>query len=409
VSVRIASLMAAGPDTATVVAELDARIGDAGLHPRFVYAFYDHLHDDAQIGALLAHRFPGSAVVGGTSCGGVMTEHGLGGRGSIGLLLVDDPDGAYGSAATPMGDDPAGAAEHALEQALEAADSPGELPELIWIYQSPGHEEAVVEGLRRVVGDRCPVIGGSSADQDVAGLWRQLGPDGPLTDGVVVGVLFPSGGIGFGFQGGYEPTGSNGIVTELGYAAGDSGIVTEGEGRHILTIDGEPAAQVYNRWIGGTLPEEILAQGGTILAATTMSPLAVGAGHIDEVAHYRLVHPETVTPDGGLTTFAKVEHGARIYGMRGDRERLVQRVGRVADAAIGSLPDGREALAGGLVVYCGGCMLAVGDEVERVAVTAAERFGGTPYLGCFTFGEQGVILDRNVHANLMISAIAFGR
>jgi hypothetical protein len=405
----MASLMAAGTDSTAVVSELDERITAAGLTPRFVYAFYDHEHDDAQLAALLADRFPGAAVVGGTSCGGVMTERGLGGRGSIGLLLIDDPDGAYGSAAAPLGDDPAGAAERALEQALDAADSPGELPELIWIYQSPGHEEAVVEGLRRVVGDRCPVIGGSSADQDVAGLWRQLGPDGPLTDALVVGVLFPSGGIGFGFQGGYEPTGSTGIVTELGYAAGDSGIVTEGEGRHILTIDGEPAAQVYNRWIGGGLPDEVLADGGTILAATTMSPLAVSAGHVDEVAHFRLVHPDAVTPDGGLTTFAQVEAGARIYGMRGDRERLVQRVGRVADAAIAALPDGREALAGGLVVYCGGCMLAVGDDVERVAATAAERFDGTPYLGCFTFGEQGVILDHNVHANLMISAIAFGR
>lgn len=406
---RITSLMAAGTDTAAVVADLDASIGRCGLWPQFVYAFYDHEHDDVQLAALLDARFPGCAVVGGTSCGGVMTEQGLGGPGSVGLLLIDDPDGAYGSAATSLGDDPAGAAQRALGEALEAADSPGELPELIWIYQSPGHEEAVVEGLQRVVGDRCPVIGGSSADQDVAGLWRQLGPDGPLTDSLVVGVLFPSGGIGFGFQGGYEPTGNNGIVTELGYATGDSGVVTEGEGRHILTIDGEPAAAVYDRWIGGALADDVLAEGGTILAATTMSPLAVSAGHIDEVTHYRLVHPETVTAQGGLTTFAQVERGARIYGMRGDRERLVQRVGRVADAAIASLPGGREELAGGLVVYCGGCMLAVGDEVERVAATAAERFGGAPYLGCFTFGEQGVILDRNVHANLMISAIAFGR
>src|SRR3546814_3501620 len=59
-----------------------------------------------------------------------------------------------------------------------------------------GQEEQVVEGLRRVVGDRCPIIGGSSADDDVVGLWRRLGPDGPMEDGIVVGVLFSSGGIG---------------------------------------------------------------------------------------------------------------------------------------------------------------------------------------------------------------------
>src|SRR3546814_9853826 len=88
--------------------------------------------------------------------------------------------------------------------------------------------------------------------------------------------------------------------------------------------------------------------------------------------------------------------------MRGDRERLVQRVGRVASAAIGSLPGGTSQVAGGLVVYCAGCRLAVGDRVAEVAQTASESFAGQPFLGCFPLGEQGVLLDRYVHANLMI-------
>ena len=71
----------------------------------------------------------------------------------------------------------------------------------------------MIEGLRRVVGDRCPIIGGSAADNAVAGKWRQIGPDGPMNDGLVVGVVFSSGGIGFAFQGGYEPSGHNGVVT----------------------------------------------------------------------------------------------------------------------------------------------------------------------------------------------------
>jgi hypothetical protein len=133
----------------------------------------------------------------------------------------------------------------------------------------------------------------------------------------------------------------------------------------------------------------------------------VSAGRIDDVAHFRLIHPDAVTPEGGLTTFAQVEHGMRLYGMRGDRERLVQRVGRVVSDAIAELPN--DEIAGGLVVYCAGCMMAVGEQVAEVSDTASESFGRAPWLGCFTFGEQGVILDRNVHGNLMISAIAFGR
>lgn len=404
--VEVRSIMTAQLDTPAALAELDAA-RPPGATAQFVFAFYGAGHDDVALSAWLTERFPGAAVLGGTSCGGVMSDDGLG---SIGLLLIEDPDGSYGSAATALGDDPAAAAEAALGTALERAGCAGELPELIWIYQSPGHEEAVLAGLRRVVGERCPIVGGSSADDDVRGAWRQLGPDGPIVDGLVVGVLFSSGGIGFAFQGGYEPTGASGVVTELGAdaAAGP-------DGRHIVAIDGRRAVEVYDEWNRGVLPAGALdggstetgAPGGTtILAETTMRPLAVSAGQIDQVLHFRLIHPEAVSAQGGLTTFATVEVGTRLFAMRGDRERLVQRVGKVAEAAVASLADTE--LAGALVVYCGGCLLAVGDEAERVAKTATAGLGA-PFLGCFTFGEQGMILGRNVHANLMISAVTFGR
>jgi hypothetical protein len=243
----------------------------------------------------------------------------------------------------------------------------------------------------------------------VAGNWRQLGPDGPLTRGVVVAALFPSGGIGYAFQGGYEPAGPSGVVTRVGFdPAGESGIVTQSRGRQIIAIDGAPAAETYNRWIGNVLDSK-LPQGGNILLDTTMCPLALDAGEIEGVPHYLLVHPDAIGPDGSLSTFASIEEGARVYSMRGDKQRLVERAGRVAGQAASRLPGGADALAGGLVVYCAGCMLAVDEQMPNVTREVAESFSGMPFLGCFTFGEQGRIVDRNVHGNLMISAIAFGR
>ncbi|MCB0995729.1 MAG: FIST C-terminal domain-containing protein [Acidimicrobiales bacterium] len=395
-----------GADTTRVLEELDSLAGDASTAD-FVFLFYGQGHDDTAIADFVRRRLSTAAVVGGTSCSGVMTADGLAGPDSIGMLTVADPDGAYGAASAPLGDDPAAAAEVALNAALDAADCSGELPELVWVFQPPGQEEAVIEGLRRIVGDRCPILGGSSADDDVSGRWRQLGPDGPLVDHVVVGVLFSSGGIGVAFQGGYEPTGASGVVTALGRTSDDGGSSATLDGRHILEIDGEPAVDVYNRWLGDTLDHNVVASGGNILEATTLSPLAVDAGKIDEVAHFRLIHPAAVTPKGGLTTFASVDVGTRLYGMRGDRERLVRRVGKVAAAAAASTSVSEA--AGALIVYCGGCLLAVGDDAGQVARTAAESLAGAPLLGCFTFGEQGMLLGQNVHANLMISAIVFGR
>jgi hypothetical protein len=395
--------------TAAALQLLDAELAGLSFEPRILFTFYGCDHDDRLLHAHLKARFPRTAIIGGSSSGGVMTQSGVMDEHSIGVMLIDDADGDYGVAAAPLGDDAALTAERLLLTALAGCGCSGQLPELIWVYQAPGREEAVVEGLRRVVGDRCPIVGGSSGDNDVSGRWRQLGPDGPMSDGVAIGVLLPSAALGSAFQGGYEPTGQNGVVTSVGFTAdGQSGVVTASSGREIVSIDGEPAAAVYNRWIGGQIDSQV-SEGGTILAETTMVPLATDAGRVDGVAHYLLIHPESVTNNSSLRTFCNVDVGARLYAMTGNRQRLVERAGRVAGQAMRALPAGNRGAAGALIVYCGGCKMAVGEDIGHVAQAVTESLGGAPFIGCFTFGEQGQLLDRNVHGNLMISAVVFGR
>ncbi|MEO8623685.1 MAG: FIST N-terminal domain-containing protein [bacterium] len=398
---------ASGADTRHTIDLLDSDLTEKTAH--LLFAFYGCDHDDVALHAYLRQRFPGTPFIGGTSSGGFMTHQGMFDERSIGVLLIDDADGNYGVASGVLGADPAQAAEDLLQQALASCGCGGELPELIWVYQAPGNEEAVIEGLRRVVGDRCPIVGGSSADNDVTGNWRQLGLDGPLRDGLSVAVLFPSRALDCAFQGGYEPSGPSGIVTGIGYVAGgESGVVTATSGREILSIDGEPAASVYNAWIGGLVSSK-LEEGGTILAETTMVPLAVDAGSVDGVTYFLLVHPASVQAGGALTTFRELQVGDRVYAMKGDRRRLIDRAERVVEQATRSMTGSRTAIAGALVVYCAGCKMAVGDDLAQVATAVANGLGDAPFIGAFTFGEQGQLLDRNVHGNLMISAVAFGR
>ncbi len=407
--VKLKTFAVTGDTTEQAIANLIDAIGGTPIDASLVCVFYDAEHEDGPIVDFLRAHLTCAATLGGTSCNGVMNQEGLAGSRSIGLLVLDDPEGSYGVAATRLRGDAADCAERTLHAALKNADCAGELPELIWIYQAPGHEEAVIEGLRRVVGDRCPIIGGSSADNDVSGQWRQIGPDGAMSDGLVIGVLFSSGGIGFAFQGGYEPSGESGIVTRIGYdPVGASGVVTRCSGRQIISIDGEPAAEVYNRWTDGLLTGK-LGKGGNILADTTMHPVGIDVGKIEGITNYLLIHPDKILAGGVLSTFASIKEGTRVYSMRGDRSRLISRAGKVASAASAMLPEGPESLAGGLVVYCGGCMIAVGEEMPQVASTLTDSFAGKPFLGCFTFGEQGAILGKNAHGNLMISAIAFGQ
>jgi len=406
---HVHAVSAAATDTA--VSLLDAELAAHAFQPRLVFAFYGCGHDDRLLHQYLAARFPQAALVGGSSSGGFMTHRGVLGPQAIGLMLVHDDDGDYGAAAAPLGTDATLTAETLLLQALAGCGCSGELPELIWVYQAPGREEAVIEGLRRVVGDRCPIIGGSSADDDVSGRWRQIGRGGPMSDGLAVAVLLPSAPLGYAFRGGYEPTGPCGVVTGIGYQpGGPSGVVTGISGREILSIDGQPAAEVYNRWIDGRIDKQLASgQGGNILLDTTLCPIATDTSPVDGVSHFLLVHPESVTPAHTLRTFCNLEVGARIYAMKGDRRRLVDRAGRVAGQALGALPAGHAGAAGALVVYCGGCKLAVGEDIARVSQAVVQSLGDVPFIGCFTFGEQGQFIDRNRHGNLMVSAVVFSR
>jgi len=54
-------------------------------------------------------------------------------------------------------------------------------------------------------------------------------------------------------------------------------------------------------------------------------------------------------------------------------------------------------------------MLSVRPRLSEVVGKVSAALGGAPFLGTFTFGEQGPILGAgNRHGNLMISCIIFG-
>ena len=98
--VAMKSYTASGSCTAQVLATLAQTLAEAQpFTADFLCVFYDALHDDQAITLFLDQHFPGVARLGGTSCAGVMSDAGLAGGGSIGLLLVQDPDGDYGTAA----------------------------------------------------------------------------------------------------------------------------------------------------------------------------------------------------------------------------------------------------------------------------------------------------------------------
>jgi hypothetical protein len=362
--------------------------------PDLLITFYGECHDDGLIRAALESAWPGTPCIGGTSSGGVIGVDRVPMPTDLGMLAIYDAGGTYGVGAAIIDECPALAAQTALESALGSCGSEGLLPELVWVFQPPGSEEEVIQGLQRVIGDRCPVIGGSAGDDTVKGRWRVLAPGMSGANVIAVAALFPGTPTSSVFQSGYAPTPLMGTVTRS-------------NGRKIVSIDGKPAGDVYQAWRGDDLLER-QAREGSILAATALAPIGVPSRSVAGVTQYQLVHPAMISSDGGLQTFAAVPEGATIKLMSGNPERLALRAGRVLDDAVAMLPD-PDGFAGALLVFCAGCAMSLGEGMQQLGAAVGAAARGRPVIGVLTFGEQGVLGDKCVHGNLMVSAVAFSR
>ncbi|XKF15160.1 FIST C-terminal domain-containing protein [Halomonas sp. BLK-85] len=372
-----------------------AEIDRAGCgKPDFMSVHYGVGHRASDLQAMMTTAFPATALHGGSSCLGVMSNHcmpPLDGEG-LGALAIFDPYGSYGTSAQSFDVSPDVAAQQAALNALEMAGRAGEVPDMVWLTVTAGNEEAVLKGLRSMFGDDLPVYGGTAADNDISGQWSLFGPGGTCHNGVVVSVMFPSGGMSSSYNSGYAPLVEQGTVTRV-------------EGRRLIEIDGQPAAAVYHQWTEGRVP----MAGDTplsVLAEATFWPLGRVTHEVAGVPFHLLAHPAIAHPDGSLEMFADLDEGDQLWQMHGSAQSLVSRASRVTSFARGNL---EAEPAGALVVFCGGCMLAIQDRMHEVKAGIDESLEGVPWLGIFTFGEQGQLpKGPSRHGNLMISCTVFG-
>lgn len=344
----------------------------------------------------LLHQIPDSCrLSGSSSCLGAMNEQGFHSDAGVGLSLMvfSEDTGDFGVGLVCQSSEPQQAAANALNDAIADAGRQGELPDLIWMNAAPGQEELLLDGIANVVGSHVPVVGGSSADNEIKGDWWQFSNQSCEDSGVLMIAFYPECKVDVSFHSGYAPTRYSGVATSV-------------DGRVVHAIDGEPAAEVYNRWSGGNIASKL--QGGNILQDSTFSPLGVEVGNIEGIPYYALKHPEQVLENGALHLFADVKVGDTLTLMEGSVESLTKRAGSVVGGLMARKAWSTEHVAGALVVYCAGCMLGVRDNMHIVNQGLRAALGDASFQAVFTFGEQGCLMDgMNQHGNLMISVVIF--
>lgn len=377
----------------------DALQDDLGGDPDLIIVSHTAISNSHSYAEIIRNKFPTAKCMGSTSCRGVLTNEGLSDFGQPGYALwaLRDLDGDFGVGVASFGDSISNATLDALNQAISSADREGELPDLVWIHSSPGNEEAVVRSIDQYYESDVLIVGGSSADEALEAKWSCFADSSSTNTGVAIAVFYTSFKVSTSFQSGYKPTSVTGVATRC-------------EGRVVYEIDNKPAAQVYNSWTNNLVDLEEQPLPINVLGTSTLSPIGVAMGDVSGIPYYNLAHPETYTEDEALSFFCQIDEGEKLTLMEGTPDNILSRPGRVANEASHTLTGEANGVAGGLIIFCGGCLLAVESRASEIQQHLASAFVDAPYMGAFTFGEQGRFHNgENRHGNLMISVTLFHR
>ncbi|MDD5298766.1 MAG: FIST N-terminal domain-containing protein [Rhodocyclaceae bacterium] len=338
----------------------------AALRPDLVLVFgsVDHFAHPDFFPSLKA-AFP-DALLAGCSTAGEISDQGVS-EGSVVVTAVRFRHPALRLAAASFsGMDDSLAAGQRLARQL-AGDEGGEPLRHILVFGQGVNinGSALIEGLAATAGAGVVISGGLAGD---GGTFRQtwvLTGQG-VSDQQVVAIGFYGEGVrvGYGSFGGWQPF-------------GPARKVTRAEGNLLFELDGEPALDIYKRYLGE------YANG--LPASGLLFPLSMLGEDHREVGLIRTILGVDEAKKSLILAGDVVEHGY-MQLMHASTDALV-------DGAIAAAETARERMANAspgltLLVSCVGRKLVMGARVDEEVEAVAEVFGNAGAVtGFYSYGE----------------------
>jgi len=225
----------------------------------------------------------------------------------------------------------------------------------------------LVAGVAGIIGDDIPLTGGLAGD-GAAFAETLVGADGAPQPGMVgaVGFYGKAIRIGHGSAGGWDPFGPRRRVTHA-------------HGNILLALDGQPALDLYERYLG---EEDIKGLPGTAL----LFPLIIQDPERPEHEVVRTI--VGINRDDRSLIFAgDVPEGWMARLMRGNFDNLAAgaaEAARQADAGLGNDIAGD---AVSVMVSCIGRRLLLGQRITDEVEAAVNEMRAMTHLGFFSYGE----------------------
>jgi hypothetical protein len=230
-----------------------------------------------------------------------------------------------------------------------------------------GDQQEVVRGAYSVVGAEVPLVGGCAGDDMKMQSTKQFHGDQVLTHAVVAAAIGSDAPLGIGVRHGWRRVGSPMLVSDS-------------DANRVLTLDDEPALDVYLR--GLQAPPEAATDAAAFTQFALTHPLGLQRRSGEEVRFIAGADFE----DRSLVCVAHVPQGGLTWFMEGDSDSVLAATDGACSDAVSQLAGA--APVGFLAFDCIARRGVLGDhgiaeEVERITRHA----DGAPVAGFYTYGE----------------------
>lgn len=341
--------------------------------PNILIAFSSIKYDQKEVLRGIRKAAPGVLVVGGSAAGEITSEVTLFDAVSV-MAICSDQISFVSGYGDGVAKDSFKAGAMAAEAVIE--NNNNKKPDLFIMFPDgmTGNGAAIVEGVKSVLGQNFPIVGGSLGDDYLFQKTWEYYNDEVLTDAVVGLGLSGDFSYGFGIKHGWDPVG---LAQK----------VTKADGAVIKELDNEPALKIYEDYFGkeaSELTKEPLAR----MAYTY--PLGVEVEGSDELL---IRDPIVANKQGEITMAAAIPEGTMVRLMLGDKEKAIKAAEKAATVAFGQL-EGKTPKC--IIMF--NCMARnkllgarCNEENQKVLAVIGKD---VPMIGFYTYGEQGPLLGK---------------
>ncbi|MBD3155663.1 MAG: hypothetical protein GF368_03340, partial [Candidatus Aenigmarchaeota archaeon] len=262
-----------------------------------------------------------------------------------------------------------------------------------------GWEDEMLEGIKDIIGDHIPIVGGSAGDDGRFIKNYQFANGEVYDDSVVLATIFSNVKFGFGLAHGFEPTEKIALVTKS-----KDNIVYE--------LNGKPAVEVYAKMLGVS-KEELLRGVGFLkmgekiptLALTFLEKIGVDKqefmkkvplyqfmmenpfGIPDVSGNYWIKNPRGIVDKKYIEFQCKIPKNLPLTLMKVDKQKSITATNRSLKE---SLKEFKKYPVLSIIFECGGRYFYLGEDIAKSLEKVRGTLDGGEFIGFYTSAEQGL-------------------